>query len=208
MNPGNAVRDVVIANSQYSQTENSKKKMLRCALVLTLFFIALNPVYAAPLNFPNYPLLGGGMPPTPNVLIMYDNSVSMDGKMRQWYFMGGGDPESRSNIARNALRSVLNQHRTKFNWGLGSFETYGSYNICTDNNGRCGLYADLEGDATSMVFTNNCVNGRAPLNGNLRCVANPEPANGYNYITYANGFLDGSGSWMAGSFYKNWAWAV
>ena len=35
-----------------------------------------------------------------------------------------------------------------------------------------------------MVYTNDCVNGISASNAGLRCIANPQPGNGFGYITY------------------------
>ena len=35
-----------------------------------------------------------------------------------------------------------------------------------------------------MVYTNDCIAGISATNAGLRCIANPQPNNGFNYITY------------------------
>jgi type IV pilus assembly protein PilY1 len=57
-----------------------------------------------------------------NFLLMLDNSQSMDA------FMGGAlqsgnNPNTRGNIGRDILRSMLGNYRKSFNWGLMSFAT-------------------------------------------------------------------------------------
>src|SRR5207253_10054260 len=107
--------------------------------------------------------------PSPNVLILYDNSFSMEGQMG-WIFRGGNDPLSRSNIARSAIRSILDRYHTKFNWGIETFQMKP-----LTGNDLYGIYPFYEGDNSNMVFTNDCTNGISASNGNLRCIPNPEP---------------------------------
>lgn len=168
-----------------------------------VFLIFVLSVPSKAVNFANYPLSAGIVSPTPNILLLYDNSMSMDWTMNPYVTetTGGANPDSRSNIVRRALNSIFNQYLNQFNWGVEIFDTYGSWG-CVDNNGRCGLYRSYEGNTSTMLFTNDCVNGISNSNGGLRCIPNPEP-NGYNYITY-----NSIGGWMIGSYYKQWAWAV
>lgn len=176
--------------------------------ILTLTPLILSYGYAAPLVIPSYPLLGSGTTTTPNILILYDNSFSMEGQLSPNYysFIGGNDPKSRSNIARTALRSILNSYKTKFNWGIQAFDIYGSkWNI--DNNGRSGLYTGYEGKHNTMVFTNDCVNNRSWSNGGLKCIPNPEPNNGYKYITYEKGAV-GDSAFLLHSYNKKWVWGT
>ncbi|MES2206187.1 MAG: PilC/PilY family type IV pilus protein [Pseudomonadota bacterium] len=167
-----------------------------------------NHLWAGTLTFPNYPISMSGLPPAPNVLILYDNSFSMEGQLSPNYytFIGGNDPKSRSNIARTALRSIITSYRSQFNWGIGTFEIYGSkWNM--DGNGRSGVYTGYEGDSSTMVFTNDCVNGISWSNGGLKCIPNPEPNNGYSYITYNSGSV-GNSSFLLASYYKQWSWGT
>ena len=144
----------------------------------------------------------------PNVLVMFDNSQSMDatmsGKMIQ-----GSDPLTRTSIARDVLRNVLTTYRYNFNWGLGSFDVRSSAEP------RRATFAYYLGDASSMIYTNTCssivdgvgvsdkigtytkvVSGVATeVTGNLPCIKNPQdprfPTNGFSYITYARSSDDG-----------------
>ncbi|MES2205692.1 MAG: PilC/PilY family type IV pilus protein [Pseudomonadota bacterium] len=127
----------------------------------------------------------------------------MDG----WHLIGGSDPASRSNITRNALRSLLNTYHGSFNWGLTIFETTGSAEECADNNGLCGNYTNYEGTLSTMRFTNDCVSGISNSNGGLKCIPNPEP-NGYNFVTYERGAPDGSSNSVIATYNKNWAWGL
>ena len=69
---------------------------------------------------------------TPNVLIILDNSESMDGYMAGT-LVSGADPLTRGNVGRTAMRNLaLTPYRTAFNWGLMSFQIgsptlYGTY---------------------------------------------------------------------------------
>jgi len=128
---------------------------------------------------------------TPNVLVVLDNSESMDGYMTGT-LVAGSDPNTRGNVGRSAMRNLaITPYRTAFNWGLMSF--------ATDTPSLMGTYAYYLGDTAGMVFTNDCTGYVAPAgtypnqspaiagvsgNGGGRCVANPQNANGYNYITF------------------------
>ena len=50
----------------------------------------------------------------PNVLVLLDNSQSMDGAMGG-KMLSGDSPETRSNVARGVLRDVLGSYRYTFN---------------------------------------------------------------------------------------------
>jgi type IV pilus assembly protein PilY1 len=136
---------------------------------------------ADPFTFATVPLFLAP-PVKPNVMVVFDNSQSMDATMSGMVVSGNsvdaeGKPITRGNIARGVLRGVLDGNRSAFNWGLTTFAT-----------GSVGLYdthAFYLGDATTMVYTNNCVDGISSDN-NMRCVANPDIAvNGFSHITYA-----------------------
>jgi type IV pilus assembly protein PilY1 len=130
---------------------------------------------AAPVfSFSSYPLfLAAAI--KPNVMIILDNSESMDATMAG-KVINGDDPATRGNIARGILRNLLTSYRDSFNFGIASFNAYGPslYNT----------HAYYLGTATTMVYTNDCVAGISASNAGRRCLANPQPGNGYNYITY------------------------
>jgi type IV pilus assembly protein PilY1 len=113
----------------------------------------------------------------PNVLVIYDNSQSMDGTMAGM-LIAGSDPSTRGNIARSVIRSTIGSYRSSFNWGLGSFGLANGPTLYT-------TYAYYFGSDAQVKYTNDCVAGISASNGGLRCVANPQSAaNGYSYITY------------------------
>ena len=171
-------------------------------LLLTLLLAAAAlPARAAPaFVLPSSPLFLQTAV-NPNVLVMFDNSQSMDatmaGKMIQ-----GSDPSTRTSIARDVLRNVITTYRYNFNWGLGSFDISGKPLPKL-------TFVYYLGDSSSMRYTNTCdsivdgvgvsdltgtytkvVDGIASeVTGNLPCVQNPPldgtPTNGYKYITYA-----------------------
>ncbi|MBI3368740.1 MAG: pilus assembly protein PilY [Burkholderiales bacterium] len=129
---------------------------------------------AQALNFAQTPLFLGTSV-KPNVLVVYDNSESMDGTMAG-KLIAGNDDTTRGNIARSVLRSTITSYRTSFQWGLASFEL-----------ASLGLYTTYPyyfGSDTEVVYTNDCVSGISASNGGLRCIANPQPGNGYSHITY------------------------
>lgn len=121
----------------------------------------------------------------PNLLVVYDNSQSMDAYMNGT-LVSGNDPNTRGNIGRQVMRNAITAYRTAFNWGLMTYKmssTPGLYNT----------WAYYLGSDTGMVFTNDCVgyvDGNPPTpgisasNGNRRCIANPQPFTGGNYVTY------------------------
>ena len=140
------------------------------------------------LNLAQYPLfLSGNV--APNVLVLYDNSESMDGTMAG-KLIAGSDPTTRGNIARSVITSTISSYRTSFNWGLASFRHDGD-GASSPAGTLYNTFAYYFGDSstppspTAMVFTNDCVNGISASNAGERCIANPQPANGYSYITYA-----------------------
>src|SRR3954453_17192094 len=58
----------------------------------------------------------------PNVMVILDNSESMDATMAG-KVISGDDPNTRGNIARGILRNLLTSYRDAFNFGLTSFGT-------------------------------------------------------------------------------------
>jgi type IV pilus assembly protein PilY1 len=129
---------------------------------------------AQALNFAQAPLFLGTTV-KPNVLVVYDNSQSMDGTMAG-KLIAGSDPATRGNIARTVLRDTITAYRSSFQWGLASFALRGS--------GVYTTYAYYFGSDAEVRFTNDCVAGISLSNDGLRCVANPQPDNGFNFITY------------------------
>ncbi|MDQ6683759.1 MAG: pilus assembly protein PilY, partial [Pseudomonadota bacterium] len=156
-----------------------RKSPRRHAFALALVAGALAPreAVADALNLTQVPLfLVSGV--RPNVLVLYDNSESMDGTMAG-KLIAGSDPTTRGNIARSVLTSTITSYRNSFNWGLESF-------AFANGPGYYYTYAYFFGSDSQMVYTNDCVSGISASNGGLRCIANPEPgANGYQYLTYA-----------------------
>ncbi len=131
-------------------------------------------VLAQALNFAQSPLFLGTTV-KPNVLVVYDNSQSMDGTMAG-KLIAGSDPTTRGNIARTVLRNTITSYRSAFQWGLSSF--------ALSSSGVYTTYAYYFGGDAEVVFTNDCVAGISLSNAGLRCVANPQPDNGFNFITY------------------------
>jgi type IV pilus assembly protein PilY1 len=135
---------------------------------------------AAPLSLAQYPLF---LTPVarPNVLVIYDNSESMDGTMAG-KLIAGDDPTTRGNIARKVITDTLNKFSGSFRWGLESFE-YG---------GWPSLYSTYPywlGSDTTMLFTDDCdpVLFVSVSNGGLRCINNPQwngVSVGDKFVTY------------------------
>ncbi len=139
-----------------------------------LALLAAPPARAQALNFAQSPLFLGTTI-KPNVLVVYDNSQSMDGTMAG-KLIAGDDANTRGNIARSVLRSTITSYRNAFQWGLASFALTSS--------GVYSTYAYYFGNDAQVRYTNDCIAGVSLSNAGLRCVANPQPANGFNFITY------------------------
>ena len=162
---------------------------------LALSLLGLQALDAGAIDLAQTPLFLSP-PINPNVLVMLDNSQSMDATMGG-KGLSGASPETRSNVARNVLRDIIASYRYSFNWGLGSFEIAGTP-------ARYNTFGYYLGNASTMVYTNTCndiVDGvgvsdvtgphsvvvggvRTTVVGPLPCIVNPEPANGYAFITY------------------------
>ena len=147
---------------------------LAALLWISLALLATSPATAQTLNFAASPLFLGSTV-KPNVVVVYDNSQSMDGTMAG-KLIAGDDPSTRGNIARDVLRSTISNYRNQFQWGLASFGLR--------NTGLYTTYAYYFGSAAQVRYTNDCVAGLSASNANLRCVANPQTANGFNFLTY------------------------
>ena len=154
---------------------------LRSSLPL-LLCVQFGAAVAAPaFSLAQYPLyLAPGV--NPNILVMFDNSESMDATMAG-KVISGNEVNTRSNVARNVLRDVITSYRNNFNWGLGTFGISGSPGLYT-------TYGYFLGTNTTMIFTNDCTGfvdgvGTSASNGGLKCLVNPQPANGFGYITFS-----------------------
>ncbi len=188
---------------------------LRDLLPPLLSSTLLAPMAAAAAGLPGYlnlapaPLfLSGNV--APNLIVLYDNSQSMDGTMAG-KLIAGDDPSTRGNIARGVITSTITGYRSAFNWGLAAFQHDGDGGSSPGGN-LYSTYAYYFGDsstppsATAMIFTNDCVNGISSSNAGARCIANPQPGNGYAYITYARSGDDPdiNDVLYAGSGWPNW----
>lgn len=98
-----------------------------------LLALAAGPVLAQTVSLAQSPLyLEAGI--KPNVLVVYDNSPSME------FMLPGGQgtvllehPNTRGNIARAALRDIISTYRSQFRWGLATFENQGLYGPTYDS---------------------------------------------------------------------------
>src|SRR3978361_2216497 len=75
--------------------------------------------WAAPLTLATVPLFLT-TPVKPNVLVILDNSQSMDATMAG-KLIAGDDPATRSNIGRAVINSTITNFRNSFNWGLMTY---------------------------------------------------------------------------------------
>lgn len=98
-----------------------------------LLALVAGPALAQTVSLAQSPLyLEAGI--KPNVLVVYDNSPSME------FMLPGGQgtvalahPNTRGNIARAALRDIITTYRTQFRWGLATFENQGLYGPIYNN---------------------------------------------------------------------------
>jgi type IV pilus assembly protein PilY1 len=164
----------------------SRKTALAIAIYLMLCSFRM--AQAGSTDLSDVPMAVSNMV-TPNVLVIYDNSQSMDAQMNG-VMLSGNDPNTRSNIGRSVMRSAMTTYRSAFNWGL---MTYG---LASDPPALMGTYGYYLGSTAGMVFTSNCsgyvpgvFNGAPPTigvspDGGGRCIANPQPEPGREFITF------------------------
>ncbi len=88
-------------------------------LAIALAMLLAESASAALLSIAQYPLFLTHRT-LPNVLVIYDNSESMDGTMAG-KLIAGDDPTTRGNIARSVIRNTISSFSGQFNWGLESF---------------------------------------------------------------------------------------
>ena len=152
-------------------------KLFKRALAVAIAMLLAESASAALLSIAQYPLFLTNRT-LPNILVIYDNSESMDGTMAG-KLIAGDDPTTRGNIARGVIRNTISSFSGQFNWGLESFATYGT--------GLYSTYPYWLGNAQTMVFTDDCVSGVSASNGGLRCIVNPQwngSSVGDHFITY------------------------
>ncbi|MBC7733704.1 MAG: pilus assembly protein PilY, partial [Bacteriovorax sp.] len=143
----------------------------RRANCIPLWLLLAAPLWVNALpvfTFAAYPLF---LAPSvkPNVMLVFDNSESMDATMGG-KVISGDDPTTRGNIARGVMRSILGDYRNSFNWGLTTFGTTGTslYNT----------HAYYVGGPGTMGYTDDCdmTLWTSASHGGLRCLANPDLA--------------------------------
>jgi Tfp pilus tip-associated adhesin PilY1 len=152
-------------------------KLFTRALAIAVAMLLAESASAALLSIAQYPLFLTHRT-LPNVLVVYDNSESMDGTMAG-KLIAGDDPTTRGNIARGVIRNTISSFSGQFNWGLESFATYGA--------GLYNTYPYWLGNDQTMVFTDDCVDGVSVSNSGLRCIANPQWTTGSvgdQFVTY------------------------
>ena len=146
-------------------------------LSLALLFAPMGAALAADaIDLSNVPLFIVS-PVKPNLMVILDNSQSMDGTMAGM-LVAGDDLNTRGNIARKILRKVIGDNRSKINWGLTSFET--------QTPALRDTHAYYMGDENTMVFTNDCTTALAANVNRKGCVAIPgTPGGGLGFVTYS-----------------------
>ncbi|MFC5495918.1 pilus assembly protein [Caenimonas terrae] len=156
--------------------------------VVAAGLLSVNGAFAGSTDIANVPMAVSNMV-TPNVLVIYDNSESMDAYMNG-VMVSGNNPNTRGNIGRSVMRNAISGYRMAFNWGLMSYE------MSKDPPDLRSTYAYYLGSDTGMVFTGNCTgyvagtfNGAPAVAGTStaggrRCIANPQPWPGAEYVTF------------------------
>jgi type IV pilus assembly protein PilY1 len=110
-----------------------------------------------------------------NIMVVYDNSQSMDATMAG-KVIAGDDPNTRGNIARRVLRNTITTYRSAFQWGVASFGLQSAPS-------KQVTYAYYFGTDAEVRFTDDCTNGLTSTN--LPCIANPDTSVvKQNYISY------------------------
>ena len=172
-----------VLKSKSMRTRHHKKTVLLTSMAV-LFGHAMTQVHAASTDIANFPMAVSNMV-TPNVLVIYDNSQSMDAFMNGT-LVSGNNPSTRGNIGRSVMRNAIGTYRNAFNWGLMTYGMKGAP-------GLYNTYAYYLGADAGMVFTDDCLGfvagnpptvGISATNGNRRCIANPQPFVGGNFVTY------------------------
>jgi type IV pilus assembly protein PilY1 len=160
----------------------------RSAVAVAIALLASQHAGATSTDIANVPMAVANMV-TPNVLVIYDNSQSMDAYMNG-IMVSGNNASTRGNIGRSVMRNAITGYRSAFNWGLMS------YGMSTNPPSLYSTYSYYMGSSTGMVFTGNCTgytagvfNGAPPAAGTStagggRCIANPQPSTGREYITF------------------------
>ena len=163
-------------------------RAVRSCLSVTLSAWAGAALAAPNFDIAPYPLF---LSPSvkPNLMIIFDNSQSMDATMGG-KVISGDDTTTRANIARSVLRTVIDANQFSINWGLTTFATTAdiltntqAYYLGRPNVDLPGLpRINVPGLLNTMTYTNDCVdngvpaiiNGVSATNGGLRCIANPD----------------------------------
>ncbi len=118
-------------------------------------------------------------PVKPNLMVILDNSQSMDATM-EGQIISGDNAQTRGNIARKVLRNAINANQRKINWGLTTFAFGTSTPALRD------LHPYYMGDQNTMVFTNDCAAALAANPNRKGCIAIPgTPGGGLGFVTYS-----------------------
>jgi type IV pilus assembly protein PilY1 len=160
------------------------KRLLPLFLLGTL---GISGAHAASISLAQIPLfLSTGV--NPNVLVILDNSQSMDGTLAG-KLIAGDDAATRGNIGRQVIRDTITNYRNSFNWGVMAYAFSGSP-------ARYNTYPYFMGSTTGMVFTADCqpiapattvsadTPGVSASNGNRLCVPNPQSFSGGQFVTF------------------------
>lgn len=161
--------------------------MKRLPYLMLLCTLGATAAHAAPISLAQIPLfLATGV--NPNVLVILDNSQSMDGTLAG-KLIAGDNSATRGNLGRQVIRETITNYRNSFNWGTMAYAFSGSP-------ARYNTYVYFMGGTGGMTFTGDCqpispattVSADSPgvsaTNGSRLCVPNPQSFTGGEYVTF------------------------
>lgn len=163
-----------------NNTFNIFRQKVIAGITLTVYLGALfvpGISQAATINFSNIPLfLTTNI--TPNILMMYGNSNSMD-EDATGAAVGSTASTSKSQIARQAILSVANSYLNKVNMGLLAYQQYTSGSNAVTLNYLSNSFYDASYNPSN--YNPNYTGDRASTTKRFR---SPNPSNTSNYIYY------------------------
>lgn len=154
-----------------------KQKALTALMMGVCISAFCNQAQAATITFSNIPLfLTTNI--TPNILMMYGNSNSMD-EDATGAAVGSTAATSKSQIARQAILSVANTYLNKVNMGLLAYQQYTSGSNAVALNYLSNSFYDASYNPAN--YNANYTGDRASTTKRYR---SPNPSNTSNYIYY------------------------
>lgn len=165
----------------------ASKQNLHCTLasVLTLLmlFPVLLPLKAAELDIANVPVFLTS-PVNPNILIILDNSNSMDERPDGSIAVGGStSSESKSEIARTVMKDVINDYQDRLNIGLMAYKQENSGTNAVAKAELHNALVDVAYSATPPYAHDPAFEGA--ITSTTKRIQHPNPADPGSFI-YAN----------------------